>query len=93
MAKKAQTVQPDDQLIDVVVTEETLQMNPDLVIEGVEIGEVIQVEASGLSDEHYDFLKEMIWIERKNPTDALAIFKLRYPDSDVTLDLVNEYFL
>jgi hypothetical protein len=35
----------NDAMIDVEVTQETLDMNPDLVAEGVQVGEVLQVEA------------------------------------------------
>jgi hypothetical protein len=36
----------NDSVIDVEVTQETLDMNPDLVAEGVQVGEVLQVEAN-----------------------------------------------
>ena len=35
-----------EDVIDVVVTQETLDMNPDLVAEGIQVGEVLQVEAN-----------------------------------------------
>ncbi len=33
-------------MLDVEVTQETLDMNPDLVAEGIQVGEVLQVEAN-----------------------------------------------
>lgn len=37
-------------MLDVQVTQETLDMNPDLVAEGVQVGEVLQVEANEVEE-------------------------------------------
>lgn len=37
-------------MLDVQVTQETLDMNPDLVAEGIQVGEVLQVEANEVEE-------------------------------------------
>lgn len=37
-------------MLDVQVTQETLDMNPDLVAEGVQVGEILQVEANEVEE-------------------------------------------
>lgn len=43
-------INKSEAMLDVQVTQETLDMNPDLVAEGVQVGEVLQVEANEVEE-------------------------------------------
>ena len=45
------TVEEAAQMVDILVTQEVLDMNPDLVAEGVQVGETIQVTAEATAEE------------------------------------------
>ena len=45
------TVEETAQMVDILVTQEVLDMNPDLAAEGVQVGETIQVTAEATAEE------------------------------------------
>ena len=45
------TVEETAQMMDVLITQEILDMNPDLAAEGVQVGETIQVTAEAVTEE------------------------------------------
>lgn len=53
----------NNSVIDVEVTQETLDMNPDLVAEGIQVGEVLQVEANeaGINEAESPILENSDW--------------------------------
>lgn len=53
----------NNSVIDVEVTQETLDMNPDLVAEGIQVGEVLQVKANeaGINEAESPILENSDW--------------------------------
>lgn len=86
MGKKKQNETVTDQ-VDHVVTQIDLDANPDLNIIGVSVGETVQLGPE-ITYEQIDFVVELVE-SRKDYKEVLEVFKLRYPESQITLEDVR----